>query len=190
MAVRDGFIGKTALAMAVMVTIALGSYASAAQASTYNFSGSGVSLDITTGGADNGGFDITNVTGTVLGDPVSLAGGQPGSGGAISPDGAFIYDNILYPHSNPTFDWFGLLVKDVATTPQFLYANIFGNSGGLLLYTSGLRGGYPVQNNSYSGAVTATPLPTTWTMLLAGFLGLGFIASRRTKDHSAPVVAA
>jgi hypothetical protein len=150
-----------------------------------------VSLDITTGVPDKGGFDITSVTGTVLGDPVSLAGGNPGPAAAISSDGAFIYDNVLYPTSHPVFDWSGLLVKDVATTTQlFLYANFFGDSGGLLFYTSGLNGGYPVQNGNFSGGLTATPLPATWTMLTAGFVGLGLLSYCGTKKRSAAVAAA
>ncbi len=40
------------------------------------------------------------------------------------------------------------------------------------------------------GSVTATPLPSTWTMLIAGFLGLGFIAYRGTKSRHAAVAAA
>ena len=31
--------------------------------------------------------------------------------------------------------------------------------------------------------VTTTPLPATWTMLMAGFLGLGFFAYRGTKKN-------
>ena len=31
------------------------------------------------------------------------------------------------------------------------------------------------------GDLTATPLPSTWTMLIAGFAGLGFAAYRGTK---------
>jgi len=29
--------------------------------------------------------------------------------------------------------------------------------------------------------ITATPLPSTWTMLIAGFIGLGFFAYRGSK---------
>jgi hypothetical protein len=36
----------------------------------------------------------------------------------------------------------------------------------------------------------ATPLPSTWTMLIAGFIGLGFFASRGTKKGSAAIAAA
>ncbi len=39
-------------------------------------------------------------------------------------------------------------------------------------------------------AATATPLPSTWTMLIAGFLALGFFAYRGTKKGSAAIAAA
>jgi hypothetical protein len=38
--------------------------------------------------------------------------------------------------------------------------------------------------------VTATPLPSTWTMLIAGFVGLGLMASRGTKKNSVSFGAA
>jgi hypothetical protein len=38
--------------------------------------------------------------------------------------------------------------------------------------------------------VSATPLPSTWTMLIAGFVGLGFFAYRGTKKRSAALLAA
>jgi hypothetical protein len=38
--------------------------------------------------------------------------------------------------------------------------------------------------------VAATPLPSTWTMLIAGFLGLGFLAYRGSKKGSAAIAAA
>jgi hypothetical protein len=39
-------------------------------------------------------------------------------------------------------------------------------------------------------SVTATPLPSTWLMLLSGFVGLGFFAYRGTKKNSAALAAA
>ena len=48
--------------------------------------------------------------------------------------------------------------------------SVGGNNGGVLL-----------DNIS----VTATPLPSTWTMLIAGFIGLGFFAYRGSKKSSA-----
>jgi hypothetical protein len=43
---------------------------------------------------------------------------------------------------------------------------------------------------TYNANLSATPLPSTWTMLIAGFIGLGFFASRRTKKGSAAIAAA
>lgn len=37
--------------------------------------------------------------------------------------------------------------------------------------------------------VTATPLPSTWLMLLSGFVGLGFLAHRATKKRTAALAA-
>ncbi len=34
------------------------------------------------------------------------------------------------------------------------------------------------------GGISTTPLPSTWTMLLAGFLGLGFVAYRGSKNRA------
>jgi len=175
------------LTAALTAVLLLGLSAPAVQAATYNFSGVGVDLDITTGSPDHGGFDITNVTGTVLGVRVTLAGGDPGAGGAISPDGLFIYDNILYPRSNPVFDIDGLLVR----IGRDSYANLWGNgsANSYSLYTSA-NGGYPVQNGGYTGMLTATPLPSTWTMLIVGFLGLGCFAYRGTKMNVPAMAAA
>jgi len=40
------------------------------------------------------------------------------------------------------------------------------------------------------GSVSATPLPSTWTMLIAGFVGLGFFAYRGSKKNAAALSAA
>jgi hypothetical protein len=36
-----------------------------------------------------------------------------------------------------------------------------------------------------TGYIQATPIPATWTMLIAGFVGLGFFACRGQKKHAA-----
>jgi hypothetical protein len=43
---------------------------------------------------------------------------------------------------------------------------------------------------NYAFTVSATPLPSTWLMLLSGFVGLGFFAYRGTKKTSAALAAA
>jgi hypothetical protein len=47
-------------------------------------------------------------------------------------------------------------------------------------------------DNGLSGVltVTATPLPAAWTMLIAGFVGLGFLAYRGAKKNTVVLAAA
>jgi hypothetical protein len=46
-----------------------------------------------------------------------------------------------------------------------------------------------ISNGSYTGTLTSAPVPPTWTMLIAGLLGLGFFAHRGRKIGS-PAIAA
>jgi hypothetical protein len=43
---------------------------------------------------------------------------------------------------------------------------------------------------SVTGGIGAAPLPSTWTMLIAGFVGLGFFAYRGSKKNAGGLVAA
>ena len=43
---------------------------------------------------------------------------------------------------------------------------------------------------SPTGDISATPLPSTWTMLIAAFVGFGFLAYRGTKKNAVPFAAA
>lgn len=47
-----------------------------------------------------------------------------------------------------------------------------------------------IDNVSVNARVTATPLPSTWTMMLLGLAGLGFFAYRGSKKDSAAIAAA
>jgi len=187
---------KLTVLSAAAVAMAVISLAPAARASTFLFTGSltpsgavVVSLDITTGGAEGAGVAITGVTGTILGDAVTLLGSAvtpPGS--ATSPDGAWLYDNVLYPALNSpfgtAFDNPGLLVLNTVTNTD---VNIFspGSDAPYILGQS------PGQSQvDLFGSLTATPLPSTWTMLVAGFAGLGLFAFRGMKKRSVAVAAA
>lgn len=80
---------------------------------------------LTAGAPDGSGFDITALTGTIDGNPINglldfpLILGGP----TISPLGAFIYDNIVYPGLTPVFDTWGVLFSISGTE-----GNIWGNS--------------------------------------------------------------
>jgi hypothetical protein len=106
------------------------------------------------------------------------------------------------------------LVGDGFGAPNGLY-NTFGgglagvlDSGGGVLSFGGWRFAYsanvypdqtvanccgpdsPFRFADATFTATATPLPSTWLMLLTGFVGLGFFAYRGTKKGSAAIAAA
>ena len=73
------------------------------------------------------------------------------------------------------------------------WGNGSGNPEAVQYYSSGSYD----PPNQYNGdliasnwLLTETPLPSTWPMLIAGFVGLGFFAYRGTKKKSAALAAA
>lgn len=177
-----GVMNKIALTIVLAVAAGVVCSAPAAHASTYTLVGNNVDLNLTTDGSNN----ITNVSGIFFGDEVDLADGQPG-GPAFSPGNYFVYNNILLPNLTPAFDNLGLLLGYVSGPNSFTYGNISAGFGGAYAF-------YEYEPDVYLGTesltLTATPLPATWTMLIAGLIGLGFIAHRGSKKGSTAIAAA
>jgi hypothetical protein len=163
--------------------------ASAASASTYNIDGNfnGVILDasITTGAANNaagpGGYNITSISGSISGpNGGTITGLVPVSGipsNLIVNNIEYTYDNIFFPSTGQYFDYSGVLFYLNGS----VLANLFGDSMTLYELASG-NSWFPVLDVTTSSlSVTQTPLPGTWTMLLAGLFGLVFVAYRGSK---------
>jgi len=76
--------------------------------------------------------------------------------GAIqtSPSGGILFDNVLYPNSNPTLDVYGLLFIDANANEL----NIYGGP-----------------NVVQTFKLTAVPEPGTISLFLSGMLGLGLL---------------
>lgn len=172
-----------------------------ASADLYDWTLSGASTGtgtLTTGGADNGGFDVLSFAGQINGVLVNLAGTplNPGPGGQLSPLGAFNYNNIVYEESGSTdvFDTYGILVS-FAGTPG-LEGNIWGNGGTSYSYYTGTNAGnYPVSDTNDTFSITAAPVPlpdpppdpdsdpapepATLALLGSGLIGLAAVRRRR-----------
>lgn len=148
-------------------------------------SGSGT---LTTGAPDDGGFDVTAFSGEIDGDIItSLLGGQPGSGGAYSPSGAFQYDNIVFPASNSStaalLDVNGILFSIAGGE-----GNLWGNSpgpGGYSYYAS-VSGNYVIENNSATFVLTSIAEPASLTVLAAALGACGLI--RRPQNAGQPAI--
>jgi hypothetical protein len=182
---------------AALVTCGILSFAAAvapARASTVTYdwtlSGPAASLGgvpapgsgtITATVSNTGSETLTAITGTIGGSAIT---------GLTSFFGS---DNLVYPSGTTPIDTSGIAFTDAAGQS----INIFsfyaegsvvqpGNNFGE--YISG-GGGFGVGTFSLA-PVAATPLPPTWTMMILGLFGFGFIAFRGTKKHATGFVAA
>lgn len=156
--------------------------ASPASATLYDWSlnaGSGLtgSGTLVTGAAAGSGFDVVAFSGSIGGSTVSLLGGQPG-GQATSPSGAFYYDNIVMPASNPVFDIDGVLF-----TINSQEGNIWGNgTPGSYSFDTHNSSGYDYTNGSVAFTLAAVPEPASIAPFGVGLAGLALM--RRRSQHS------
>lgn len=125
------------------------------------------SSDLTIFGPSFTNVSITNGTVTVTYSDGTLLGTTSGTGitnGTIATDTI----NVIYTGGT------GVFAGDTGTATILETVYVDSNT-----FT-----------DSISGALTTTPLPSTWLMLLSGFVGLGFFACRGTKKNTAAIVAA
>lgn len=172
-----------------------------------------VSWDVTFPG-EAGQFDITNLSGPNAGPPtfpitttvnlsnlnlvVDFVGGSsatygPSSGYfSLSPDGE---------------SWNGSAIPIGGTNPEPISATLTGTFSPLSISDPGpdtilstftavisdspnLVDGDLAIINATEAPISTTPLPSTWTMLIAGFVGIGFFAYRGSKRNAVALVAA
>jgi hypothetical protein len=62
-------------------------------------------------------------------------------------------------------------------------------AGETLQFVVNNDGSYYDDSTALTATISSTPLPSTWTMLIAGFVGCGFFAFRGTKKNAALAVA-
>ncbi len=125
-------------------------YTSSAHAFNFNFTSFDgsftVSGQLTTANSLDaaGGYDITGIAGSVIGPHGaaidSLIGNPSPAAESISPDGVFIYDNVLLANSSPSLDY-----------------------GGILFTSNGLEYNIFYQNGSYQLIETLAPHGTAWS---------------------------
>ena len=201
---RSRWIGLTAVLGLLVGSAALGSCASTASASTvtYDFSGSfppsftaTTTLDVVGGQAVSGTGTITFGSNTFDLSLITLTtdggnGNYGGSTGFRDNHGTDIFggDTVIPIDAN------GLIfaiTNDPIREQDALFAAWADGSGGYTFLIAGtLAGAFDVYYEetqgtallSGGGNISATPLPSTWMMLIAGLVGLGFMAYRQKKD--------
>jgi hypothetical protein len=194
--------------------VAAGAFAaSPASADTYDFSFLGANYSasgsFTTGAADtanDGGYNIIALTGTLTSaNPFLLQGDFSLSGGnapdvttadwLLSADGAFDYSNIYVPGSL-SFAGGGFLASGSGLNGAF-ELNIFNAvaSNYPSCGASDCAAVFPDQglyNPGDLGAVTITavPEPATWAMMLLGFAAIGYMLRDSRRGQKAMAATA
>jgi hypothetical protein len=172
----------SSLAVAAFVVAATSAFVAPASANTYDLDftdthGDVADLVLTTSGSFG---TVTQITGTLNGLPAS----------ELHIFGA---DQTIFA-TGPLVDYSGLGFTNGSSSnsPLNLYWTNIDRSGpgelGVCFTAScnNTSGFYALTSIEF----TATPLPSTWTMLIAGFVGLGFLAYRGPKKGSAAIAAA
>jgi hypothetical protein len=155
-------------------------------------------------------------SGTVSIDVTNLPNAPPGFNGTyfmlalgvyqstpIGVDGEYLYNYYENTISLQTSAIYTGNMNDLQSIAQFLSGQILSfNQEGFYQQRGSALSGNP-EDEAYVGAATldladsvfatpptATPLPSTWSMLIAGLVGLGFFAYRGAKKGSAALTAA
>jgi hypothetical protein len=143
-----------------------------AHAMTFDFSVSSIGSpgDIASGTftgnqTSSGIYTLTGITGTFDGSTIT---GLTGYANA---------DNLLFYPTQPFVDFEG--ISFLTSQPNLGAVNLFSNSGYFEVKSSVDSVGYYFDGTPITLAVSATPLPPTWTMMLIGLAGFGFVVYRR-----------
>ena len=158
--------------------------ASSANAADYSFdfvandSSYSVSGILSTANVQNAvsGFDVTSITGTVSGfggGAITALVTNPGQPYPTN-NGAFIYNNVLFPATAPVIDNNGILFQTGASTWN-LYS-YSANSYALYSWENGV--GEKLGNMS----IAAVPEPETYAMMVAGLGLLGLMVRRKKQS--------
>jgi hypothetical protein len=157
--------------------------ATAANAAVYNFSFDGTAYDAVGQFVTDGLNHITSISGNVTVTAPGVDGGAIGallSGpqpvpGNVSP--GWTYSNT---YGGGIFNGDGVLFSFGTSNIGNIY-----NSGGTNYFSADAPGdGLFNPGNAGTLTIAAVPEPSTWAMMILGFIGMGFVAYRR-KSKSA-----
>ncbi len=171
--------------------------ASAARANVYTFDFvSNDSLLTAVGSVDVVAGEVIAMSGTITGTGADSAIGTQTISGVVanpnfpgvatSPDGLWYYDNrVISGATNVDLD--GLLFTTAENTTG--YWNLYTTGAGAANFWLGelVSGNYVFPGSAapgtlVSGSISAVPEISSWVMMIAGFIGVGFVGVGRAKE--------
>jgi PEP-CTERM motif len=170
---------------------AVGFVSVGANAATYDFDFSTTDSVFTAAGAITtadtpdavGGYDVLSISGTISGPGGGTIALEPNPSQPFAdPTPTFTYDNVYFPTAVTQVDYYGLLFS----AGGYDY-NLFSYGATYYLSSDNPAGVYiPGEPGTFSdpvqtAAATSAPEPSTWALMLLGFVGLGLAARRRTR---------
>jgi hypothetical protein len=174
-----------------IIVSSLGAFDNGVQSELSGTTGSGVLVGI---------FNVS--TGLLVGSMASFSGGSPGN--QIGADsfknvtpftlGPGNYEIVSLNDPNYNQGYFNTVANQFQTLNNlngalsFIGGSFFDSNSGLDL-PSGIDTGPADRYDAGTFAATATPLPPTWIMLIAGFVGLGFFAHRGSRKSATALAA-
>jgi len=177
--------------LAAATVLFVGALVSNAEASVFeiSYASSNVTMNVFANAvldANGTDYDITGVSGTVQsgGNTYSIGGllGLAGTVGNVQISDVFAFDNVL-TNVGGSLQLNGNGLAFTAGSSNYVY-NLFTDSfyglNNALLTTDPAAGPFASTEETLGVAtIAAVPEPSTWAMMILGFLGLGFIGYRR-----------
>jgi len=156
----------------------------------WTISGTGISGSgtIDLGALNGSSYPIDGITGSINGDSITQITGYYGAG---------LGGDVIYTPSSGLYggwsyvDGFGVSLE-FSDGVQINIADAPGSSSSNQLYSVDASSSGFLYGDTFSingSAVSETPLPATWTLMLLGVVGLGFAAYWRQKRNTSLAAA-
>jgi len=123
------------------------------------------------------GYDVLSVTGNVDGDTITTLIANPNQPTpSYSPDGLFIYDNVVWPGAATQLSNPGILFMGASGDEYNLFSD---SSTQYELYKAVPFSGYVAHSVGTITMQNGVPEPAAWTMMILGFGGVGALLRQR-----------
>ena len=131
-----------------------------------------------------GGYNITGISGTFGGNTITSLLNNPLQPNH-SENSSFTWDNVLFPTSAIAFDRYGVAFSTAQGTFNIFDAIADGGTTNTKTPYGLIVGSTGVETFGIDTPVSPVPEPSTWAMIILGFLGMGLAYRNKTRHRFA-----